>query len=140
MKKGQKTRKTIEREAARKAYEQLVLKNLEPIFQKQLWLAMGQTYVFRKEKHGTGSSMRIEHVLLESPHEIAEALDIIANHDPQEEDGFVYITTKQPESRAIDSLLDRSIGKPSQPISGDKENPLEVVNIIKYAKGDKPPA
>lgn len=141
MKKGQKTQKTLEREAQRKVYEQLAFQNLQPIFRKQLLLAMGQTYVYRKEKHGTGAATRIEHVLLENPHEIADALDVIANGDEQDEDeGFVYITTKQPESRAIDSLLDRSIGKPSQPISGDKDNPLEVVTIIKYAKGDKSPA
>jgi hypothetical protein len=35
MKKGQKTKKTIEREAARKAYQQLVFQNLGPLFTAQ---------------------------------------------------------------------------------------------------------
>lgn len=120
----------------RQEYEQLALSNLRAIFRKQLLLAMGQTYVYRKDHHGKGAALRIEHVLLDDPHEIADALDVIANGDDNyaDNDGFVYITTKQPEGRSIDSILDRSIGKPSQPISGDKDHPLEVVNIIKYAK------
>lgn len=116
MKKGHKTKKVLEREASRKAYEQLVLKNLKPLFYKQLLLAMGQIYVYRRDKHGTGASMRIENVLLENPREIADALDTIANNDPNwsHEDGYVYVVTKSPENRAIDSMLDRSIGKPMQ--------------------------
>lgn len=139
--KGRKSNKTLEREAVNKAWQQLVLENMRPLFRKQLWLAMGQTYVYRKEKHGTGASMRIEHVLLEEPHEIADALDTIANHDEQDEDanGYVYIVTKPPENRAIDSMLDRSLGKPVQKFGGDKENPLELVTVIKYA-GGKPSA
>ncbi len=108
---ARKNNKTIQCEAAAKAYQQLVLKDLTPLVRKQLWLAMGQTFIYRKERHGTGASMRIEHVLLENPREIADALDTIANSDPQEEDGFVYITVKSPEHTAIKDMLDRSIGK-----------------------------
>jgi hypothetical protein len=141
--KNRKNNKTIEREAAREAHQQLVLENLRPLFQKQLLLAMGTTYVYRIDRHGKGSTLRIEHVLLENPREIADALDVLANHDPngdEEGNGFVYISTKPPENRAIDSLLDRTLGKATQTIGGDKDNPLEVVNIIKYAKGGKPSA
>lgn len=120
MKKGQKTRKTLEREASRKAYEQLVLENLRPIFHKQLWLAMGQTYVYRIDKHkAKGEPTRIEHVLLEEPHEIADALDILANGDQNGDEtgsGFYYVVTKPPENRAIDSMLDRSIGSAKQSV------------------------
>lgn len=144
MKPGQKIRKTIERDAALKAYQQLVLENLKPLFRKQLWLAMGQTYVYRIDKHRTkGEATRIEHVLLDDPREIADALDILANGDSNGGDdgnGFYYIMTKPPENGAIRDMLDRSIGKPAQKISGDKDNPLEVVNIITYAKGIKPSA
>lgn len=142
-KKGSKHKKTLEREAARKAYEQMVLENLRPLFQRQLLLANGVNYVYRIDRHERkGQPVRIEHVLLESPSEIADALDLIMNEDFQDphETGFYYVTTKAPEGRAIDSMLDRSIGKPAQPISGDKDNPLEVVNIVKYAKGANPSA
>lgn len=134
---GRKNNKTIEREAAFKAYQQMVLEQIAPLFRKQLWLAMGKTYVYRKEKHGTGASMRIEHVLLENPHEIADALDTIANHDAQDDEaeGFVYITTTPPDNSAIKDMLDRSIGKPTQKIGGDADNPLEIVTITKYAHG-----
>jgi hypothetical protein len=143
MKPGQKTKKTIEKEAARKAYQQMVLENLRPLFQKQMWLAMGQTYVYRVVHHGKGANLRIEHELLEEPHEIADALDVIANHDPNGDDdgnGFVYVTTKAPDNRAIDSMLDRTLDKAAQPLKGDKEHPLELVTVVKYAKGTKPTA
>lgn len=49
--KGRKDNKTLEREAARKAYEQMVLENLRPLFQKQLLLANGVNYVYRIDRH-----------------------------------------------------------------------------------------
>lgn len=123
---GSKNKKTLERDAAIKAYQQLVLKNLQPLFRKQLLLAMGQVFVYRKEKHGTGASMRIEHVLLENPHEIADALDKIVNNDANwpNEDGFVYVSAKSPEHASIKDMLDRSIGKAADKLDltsgGDK--------------------
>lgn len=132
---GSRNKKTLVQEAERKAFVQLALENLRPIFRKQLLLAMGQTFVYRKEYHGKGATLRIEHVLLEKPHEIADALDTIANNDFQDPEGeYVYISTKSPENRALDSILDRSIGKPATPISGVKGEPLEVVTVIQYAK------
>ncbi len=142
MKQGQKTRKTIAREAARAAYQQLVLQNLRPLFSSQMALARGVSYVYRIDRHGKGSSLRIEHVLLEDPREIADALDIIENGDPNGDDeghGFYYVTTKAPENRAIDSMLDRSIGKPAQPISGDPDNrtPIPIMHVSRN-DGDTP--
>lgn len=140
MPKGKVTQKVLEREASRKAFQQLVLENLRPLFHKQLWLSMGQTYIYRKEKHGTGASMRIEHVLLENPHEIADALDTIANMDEQDEnEGFVYIVTKPPENRAIDSMLDRSIGKASDKVEPFGTDGGEiVVKMVQYgSKAEK---
>lgn len=132
-KKGSKHKKTLEREAAAKAYDQLVLAQLKPLFRKQLWLAMGQTYVFRKEKHGTGASMRIEHVLLEHPHEVADALDVIANGDENfpSENGYVYITTKSPENNAINSMLDRGLGKVTQKLEhgGKDGGPIQIAGV-----------
>lgn len=82
MKKGQKTTKTIEKEEARKAYQQLVLQNMRPLFDSQLALARGIAFVYRIDRHGKGSPLRIEHVLLEDPREISDASDILANGDP----------------------------------------------------------
>lgn len=116
---GRKNNKTIEREAARNLFEQMVRENIRPLFHSQMTIASGITYVYRIDRHGKGSTLRIEHVLLEDPREIADALDIIANHDPngdEDGNGFYYVTTRAPENRAIDSMLDRSIGKATQPI------------------------
>lgn len=132
---GSKNKKTLEREAAAKLYEQMVRENLQPLFRNQLWLASGLKFVYRKEKHGTGASMRIEHVLLENPREIADALDIIANGDFQDDDeGFVYVTTTPPENRAIDSMLDRALGKAVSKLdvtSGGEKLPTPILaNVL----------
>lgn len=117
--KGRLNKKTIERQAAQDAYQQYVIKRLKPLFDAQYYLANGVSYLYRIDRHKNGSQERIEHVLLENPREIADALDTIRNHDPNGDEngnGFVYITTKPPSNQAIDSLLDRSIGKPKQSI------------------------
>lgn len=132
---GLKNKKTLEREAARKVYEDLVRQNVKPLFDFQLSLARGVSYVYRIDRHGEGSKERVEHVLLESPQEIADALDVIANGDPNGEDGgngFVYVTTKAPENRAIDSLLDRGIGKATQVLAteDDEGTRLPITGVI----------
>jgi hypothetical protein len=51
MKKGQKTRKTIEREAAAEAFRQLTLRNVEPLFHSQFSIARGVSYIYRIDRH-----------------------------------------------------------------------------------------
>jgi hypothetical protein len=96
----------------------MVLKRVEPLFHSQFLLARGVVYVYRIDRHHRkGEPTRVEHVLLEEPREIADALDIIANSDPNGDDdgnGFYYVMTKPPENKAIDSLLDRALGKAAQ--------------------------
>lgn len=137
MKKGQKTQKTIEKEEARKAYQQLVLQNLRPLFGSQLSLARGVSYVYRIDRHYTkGSPVRVEHVLLEDPREIADALDIIENADPngtEDGNGFYYVTTKAPENRAIDSLLDRALDKSKQVTDVTSDGKAILGNAIVFS-------
>jgi hypothetical protein len=118
MKKGQKTRKVLEREAALKAFQEMVMQNTRPLFDWQFSLARGLSYLYRIDRHQRkGEPVRIEHVLLTDPQEIADALDILANGDPNGDDegnGFYYVTVKPSDNRAIDSMLDRALGKAVQ--------------------------
>lgn len=133
--KGRKNDKTIEREAAKKAYDQMVLQKLEPVFQSQLVSALGVYFVYRKEHYGTGASKRIEHIQLTEPYEIADALDRIANGENgfSSEEGFCYVMAKGPGDRAIDSMLDRAIGKATTVIATEdaegKRLPITGVDI-----------
>lgn len=131
--KGRKNDATIEKEIARKAYEQWVLNKLDPLFQRQLLAALGVVFIYRKEHHGTGASKRIEHVQLTEDYEIADALDRIANNENgfSADDGFCYIMAKAPDTRAIDSMLNRSIGPAAQKIehSGPDGGPIPVQGV-----------
>ena len=50
-------------------------------------------------------------------------------------DALVFITIinygRDPNARTLTAIMDRESGKPAQPITGDKDSPLEV--IVKYA-------
>lgn len=140
-KKGTKNAATLEREAVLAVYRQRIMVAADTLFHSQLSIARGTHSVYRIDRHGKGSTLRIEHILLEDPREIADALDILANGDPngdEEGGGFYYITIKQPENRAIDSMLDRALGKVSQNLehTGAEGGPI-TVTLTKYAKGDK---
>lgn len=113
---GTKNAATLEREAVLAVYRQRIMGAADQLFHSQLALSRGLSFVYRIERHGTGSKERIEHVLLESSYEIADALDAIANGEQgfAHEDGYVYISVKAPENRAIDSMLDRALGKVTQ--------------------------
>jgi hypothetical protein len=57
-------------------------------------------------------------------------------------DALVFISIihygRDPNARMLNAIMDREEGKPNQPISGDKENPLKV--IIEYADNQNNPA
>jgi hypothetical protein len=134
MKPGQKTAKTIERDAARKAYQQLVLERLRPIFEKQMSLVNGVAYLYRIEETRHGGK---EHVLVTNPDDIG---DVLAQMDGWEgqvvNDQYYYVTVRPPENAAIKDMLDRALGKATQMVAGDPDG-APIVTVIKYAHGDK---
>lgn len=111
--KGSKHFATIQREVAYKNYSQLVLEKLKPLFQHQWSLVKGTSYLYRIEETKMGK----EHVLVEDPDEIGRILEQMDEGEsgmytnPKGNEKFYYITTRAPESRAIDSMLDRVFGK-----------------------------
>lgn len=141
--KGVKNAATIERDVARQEFAQLVLQRIKPLFHSQLSLAHGVQFVYRIDVHGGGPNTRVEHVLLEDPIEIAAALDTIANEDPNgdldnQRHGYVYITARAPENKAIDSLYDRVFGKAQQSVDhttlGEKM-PTPLLHVL-HNNGD----
>lgn len=128
---GSKNKKTIEKDQAREAFRQLVLQRLKPIFEHQYSLVKGTAYLYRIVESNGGK----EQILVTDPDEIG---DVIAQMDTWEgqvvNDQYYYITVRAPENSAIKDMLDRALDKAIQPIGGDKDNPLEVVTVVKYAK------
>lgn len=97
------------------------------LFDAQFLQAMGTTHLFRVEKR-KGEPDR--HVLVESTSEIRRFLD----EHGQEGSGLIdeqyyYISTKDPDFRAADSILDRTFGKAAQSLVGKDVGPIQLEGI-----------
>lgn len=114
---GSKNKATIEEGIVKHELRQRVLANVEGLISAQLTLAKGITHVFKVtigERGGRG-----EPELVTDQDELHEAIDLItagnAYGEIQEEDGaltrYYFLTTKAPDNKALDSLLDRVFGK-----------------------------
>ena len=136
--KGRRSDATIEREVARKAYQQLVLERMRPLFESQMTLARGVSYLYRIEENAKGGK---EHVLVTDPDEIGDVLSQMDEGVPGVfNDKYYYITTKTPENRAIDSMLDRVWGKSQQSIdltTKGKELPQPILTNVPHEEIEK---
>lgn len=110
--KNRKNNKTLEKEEARQLWRQMVFERLTPLFEAQMSLARGTSYLYRIEENAKGGR---EHVIVTDPDEIGDILSQMDEGLPGVyNDKYYYITTKPPENRAIDSLVDRAMDKPTQ--------------------------
>jgi hypothetical protein len=125
---GSKSKTTLEKQEALKRFQERVRAHVDPLFESQLTLARGMTYLFRVDKIKRGKEIIEKHVVVDDPEEIRQYLD-----DEVDEDTYYYITTKDPDNKAIDSLLDRTFGKAPQSvdIKGDiKVAPDDIRSLI----------
>jgi hypothetical protein len=114
---GSKNKATIEETIVKQELRQRVLANVGALIDAQLTLAKGISHVFKVtigERGGRG-----EPELVTDQDELHEAIDLItagnAYGEIKEDDGsltrFYFLTTKAPDNKALDSLLDRVFGK-----------------------------
>ncbi len=113
-KKGSLNKETKEKREALKLFEQRVADNADQLYNAQFNIAIGCSHLFKVEETGQGKDKKRKHVLVTSEEEIRQYLD-----DEVAKDQYYYITTKTPDNRAIDSLLDRAFGKAKQPLVGE---------------------
>ena len=108
-----KSKRTLLVEQAHEEYKQEIIKNLSDITKAQLGLAKGQTVMMArrwekdkrtKELHRTGKWYRVSNAI-----EVRELLNGKCKGDE-----YYFITTEKPDNRAIDSTLDRTIGRPKE--------------------------
>ena len=119
--KGKKNKATLERDAIRRRVEQRYLRAAEAIASAQLGLGVGSQYLMRIDKkwvkQGKGGYWRNERpVRVESLSEIEEYLEgAIKNGDAADDTdsgaAYYFLTTKDPENIAINSMFDRALGK-----------------------------
>lgn len=113
-----KTSRALEKERSMKVIDRYVKSKLMKLLRAQTIPALGQHFVYRidEEKDSKGKVIGKKHVLIEDPHEIATALDEMEAGGDHQDEKYYYVTTKEPDFRAADALLNRSLGKPKETI------------------------
>lgn len=135
--KGRKNQATLEKEAILREYRQKVLQAADILFGSQLHLARGVTYLYKIEKElqigpkGGKKYVKSKPKLVTEQWEIESYLmgnivDGDVGNDQDPDATYYFLTTEKPDNRAIDSMLDRTFGRATQPLSSDPENPLVI--------------
>lgn len=114
--KGSKNKATLEKQKVAEAFNQRVMANANALFNAQLTLAVGSQKVFRVDETGEGKSKKREHVLVTDADEIKVLLDEHDGRNGVVDGVYYYFSDVLPDNRAIDSMLNRAIGKPKESI------------------------
>lgn len=136
---GTKNPETLKREAIAERFRQRTYGIADILFDKQLHLAQGQTFLYKIEKYyeivGKQKILRKKKPkLVESQWEIEQYLEgkIEQGDEDDFEATYYFITTKEPNLSAIDSLLDRALGSATKSLEvSDPDGALKQIIIIK---------
>lgn len=122
-------------------FKQRVAFSSHKLLNAQMSLALGTQFLYKRvETWEEGKKEPVfKHVLVNDPTEIRQFLD-----DPMMTNGkdYYYISTKEPDQKSIDSLLDRLLGKASTRIVGGKngdgeDGPIQVA-VVNYGAPQQP--
>jgi hypothetical protein len=111
MPKGHKTRKTLEKEAAREALSQRVFEDLEELVEAQIASALGLKVLAVRDK-GTGRVRRVA-----APN---------ANVELGRDEEAIEVWTKDPSTRAFSDLMDRALGKPVAAVNVNQSGSMDI--------------
>lgn len=125
---GSKNKLTKEARIREESVKERVLKSVEELVNAQLSLAKGSNFLYKIKMRNVGNRRKPEHILVTDPDEIRRFLD------GETEDEYYYITTKSPDNKAIDSLLDRAFGKAT---TGSLQDNSFNLNLIQYGEKEK---
>jgi hypothetical protein len=143
---GSKSKSTLEKELVLQAFRERAMQHADILFNAQLTLAKGQTFLFKIEKElqlgpkGGKKYVSSRPKLVTEQSEIEDYLagtieegDVEDENDPQAT--YYYITSKEPNNQAVDSLLDRVWGKSTQRLEHTGENGGAIkidANVVKF--------
>ena len=129
---GSKNEATLERDRVFAEVRQRILKKADQILNAQLSLAEGQQFLYRIDTEiKDGKKFRSKPVLVANPEEIANFLDgeYGDGESMNTETEYYYITTKEPNNMAIDSMFDRTFDKAKQSVEVNGEIVSKVVRL-----------
>ena len=129
--KGYVHQSTLEREAVLERFRQRAMANADALYNAQYSLAVGSQMVFRRDTvEDENGKKKTIHTLVTDPIEVKEMLDATAAEGGKVGEDYYIITTIQPDNRALDSIFDRTFGRPTQVI----ELPAPDPNIFDAAQ------
>lgn len=136
-KKGSKSQKTLEKERVLAAVRERILRNADRILDGQMSLAQGQQFLYKIEKELQIGPKGAKKYVSSKPKLVTDEWEIRAYLEGLVEDGdmndendpeatYYFITTKEPNNMAIDSMFNRAFGKPTERVehSGPDGDPL----------------
>lgn len=134
--KGSKHKSTLERERVQAAFNQRIMAKADALFNAQLMIALGSMKVFRIDKEGEGSKQKEVHVHVTDADEIKVLLDEHNGMSGVVEGVYYYFADVLPDNKAIEAMLNRSLGKPTEKHehSGADGKSLEI--IVRHVKQD----
>lgn len=125
--KGSLNKVTLEKRAVLDAFNQRVMLQADALFNAQFSLAVGTQKVFRiDETEDDKGKVKREHVLVTDPDEIKALLDEHDGGNGEVDGSYYYITTAMPDNRAIDSMLNRTFGKPTEHTVVESQTPEQI--------------
>lgn len=127
---GGKNRATLEKEAVLAAFNQRVMQKADVLFNAQLSLAVGSMKVFRIDEEGEGAKKKRVHVHVTDADEIKALLD---EHDGGAgivEGVYYYFADVLPDNRAIDSLMTRTFGRPTEHVKHEILDPKKLASEL----------
>jgi hypothetical protein len=111
--------KKFAKEKTREMIDHLIMSKTSALIRAGLSLAIGQQFIYKYDV------VTKKHILLTNPDEIEEAFNFIQEGGHSVDGNIYLITAKEPDTKAIDMLLNRTYGKPTEK--------LEVETIINFA-------
>lgn len=147
---GSKNKATLEREAVLKGMQQRIMRSVDLLLDSQFTLARGQTFLYKIEKYydtvtdDKGKARRILRSkppkIVENPEEIRAYLEKIDSGEEEEYDqeaDYYFITTKEPDNRAIESLKATAFGRSVQPVALTDTEGKDIVDHESKKKADQ---
>jgi hypothetical protein len=128
-KKGNKHKATIEKERVLTEYRNKIMKHADILFRNQMHLAQGVSYLYKWVKGKQKPVLVVDEKEIEQ-YVLKEMGGHVSKKDMIDKKAtYYFISTERPDNKAIDSMLDRTFGKATQVIGGDKDNPLIVEGV-----------
>jgi len=125
---GKQNKATKEKLATLKEFKERVRKNANRLFNSQMSLAEGCSFLFCIKTIKKGNTSKRITKKVSDPKIIKAYLD---DELDNKKDEYYFISTEKPDNRAIDSMLDRAFGRATQSMElGNKDGEAFTTKVI----------